>query len=106
MLFRSEVAMTGEVTLRGRVLPIGGLKEKTMAAYRSGIKTVILPEENRKDLEEIDQTVRSALHFVPVEQVDAVLSEALSRSPAVQGPIAAGHFDQAVQGQGLPSLRQ
>ena len=103
---RREVAMTGEVTLRGRVLPIGGLKEKTMAAYRSGIKTVILPEENRKDLEEIDQTVRSALHFVPVEQVDAVLSEALSRSPAVQGPIAAGHFDQAVQGQGLPSLRQ
>ena len=69
--------MTGEVTLRGRVLPIGGLKEKTMAAYRSGIKTVFLPADNVPDLEEIDPTVRAALHFVPVEQVDSVLAEAL-----------------------------
>ena len=69
--------MTGEITLRGRVLPIGGLKEKTMAALRNGIKTVILPADNEKDLEEIDQTVRSALRFLPVEQVDAVLAEAL-----------------------------
>ena len=74
---RRELAMTGEVTLRGRVLPIGGLKEKTMAALRNGIKTVILPADNVKDLEEIDQTVRSALHFIPVEQVDTVLAEAL-----------------------------
>ena len=72
-----DVAMTGEVTLRGRVLPIGGLKEKTMAALRSGIKTVIIPKENEKDLEEIDQTVRKALHFVPVETVDAVFAVAL-----------------------------
>lgn len=74
---RRELAMTGEITLRGRVLPIGGLKEKTMAALRNGIKTVILPADNEKDLEEIDQTVRSALHFFPAEHVDAVLAEAL-----------------------------
>lgn len=72
------VAMTGEITLRGRVLPIGGLKEKTMAALRNGIRTVILPADNLKDLEEIDQTVRSALNFLPVEQVDGVLAAALS----------------------------
>ena len=74
---RRDVAMTGEVTLRGRVLPIGGLKEKTMAALRNGIKTVIIPKENEKDLEEIDQTVRKALHFVPAETVDAVFAVAL-----------------------------
>lgn len=75
---RRGLAMTGEVTLRGRVLPIGGLKEKTMAAYRNGISTVILPADNKKDLEEIDQTVRAGLRFVTVEQVDTVLAEALS----------------------------
>ena len=75
---RRSVAMTGEVTLRGRVLPIGGLKEKTMAALRNGIPTVILPKENEKDLEEIDQTVRKALHFIPVETVDAVFVAALA----------------------------
>jgi len=74
---RRGLAMTGEVTLRGRVLPIGGLKEKTMAAYRNGIKTVIIPADNEKDLEEIDQTVRAALHFVTVEHADQVLSCAL-----------------------------
>lgn len=71
------IAMTGEITLRGRVLPIGGLKEKTMAALRNGIRTVLIPSENEKDLEEIDQSVRAALHFVPVEQADAALAEAL-----------------------------
>ncbi len=75
---RRDLAMTGEVTLRGRVLPIGGLKEKTMAAYRNGIRTVLLPADNEKDLEEIDQTVRAGLRFVAVEQVDAVLAEALA----------------------------
>ncbi|WP_130868326.1 endopeptidase La [Intestinimonas massiliensis (ex Afouda et al. 2020)] len=75
---RKNLAMTGEVTLRGRVLPIGGLKEKTMAAYRNGITTVILPADNEKDLEEIDQTVRAGLRFVTAEQVDTVLAEALS----------------------------
>jgi ATP-dependent Lon protease len=62
---KRDLAMTGEVTLRGRVLPIGGLREKTMAALRNGIRTVILPTENEKDLEEIDQTVRAALQFIP-----------------------------------------
>ena len=76
---RSDVAMTGEITLRGRVLPIGGLREKTMAALRAGVKTVIIPAENEPDLQEIDQTVRAKLHFVPVEHADAALDVALLR---------------------------
>ena len=79
---RQDVAMTGEVTLRGRVLPIGGLREKTMAALRNGMKTVLIPAENVSDLEEIDQTVRAALKFVPVEQVDQVLSVVLETDGA------------------------
>ena len=86
---RSDVAMTGEVTLRGRVLAIGGLKEKTMAAKRNGIRTVIIPRDNQQDLAEIDPVVRDALRFVPAETVDTVLAEALlpreitdSREPA------------------------
>ncbi|MBQ1742896.1 MAG: endopeptidase La [Oscillospiraceae bacterium] len=74
---RHDVAMTGEISLRGRVMPIGGLREKTMAALRAGIHTVILPKENEKDLTQIDQSVRAKLHFVPVETVDAVFAEAL-----------------------------
>jgi len=74
---RHDVAMTGEVTLRGRVMPIGGLREKTMAALRAGLHTVIVPQENEKDLDDIDQSVRERLHFVPVETVDAVFAEAL-----------------------------
>ncbi len=74
---KRNIAMTGEITLRGRVLPIGGLKEKTMAALRNGMRTVLIPLDNEKDLEEIDQTVRSALHFVAVEQADAALAQAL-----------------------------
>ena len=74
---RRDVAMTGEITLRGRVLPIGGLKEKTMAAMRAGVRTVIIPAENERDLAEIDQTVRAALRFVTAETIDTVLSTAL-----------------------------
>ena len=74
---RRDVAMTGEVTIRGRVLPIGGLREKTMAAYRNGVHTVIIPEDNQKDLEDIDQTVRQGLHFIPVSHVNEVLKEML-----------------------------
>lgn len=78
---RGDVAMTGEITLTGRVLPIGGLREKSMAALRNGIHTVIIPQENEHDLEEIDQTVRNALHFIPVSHVDQVLAHALERPP-------------------------
>ena len=74
---RRDVAMTGEITLRGRVLPIGGLKEKTMAALRAGVSTVILPEENRSDLAEIDPVVRAALRFITAENIDTVLENAL-----------------------------
>ena len=75
---RHDVAMTGEVTLRGRVLPIGGLREKTMAAKRSGIRTVIIPKGNEKDLADIDPAVREALRFIPAETVDAVFAHALA----------------------------
>ncbi len=74
---RAGIAMTGEVTLRGRVLPIGGLKEKTMAALRNGIPTVLIPRDNLRDLEEIDQTVRASLKFVPVSTVDEVFDASL-----------------------------
>lgn len=75
---RRDLAMTGEISIRGRVLPIGGLKEKTMAALRRGIKTVIIPKDNEKDLEEIDQTVRKALNFITVSHADSVIDAALS----------------------------
>jgi ATP-dependent Lon protease len=83
---RRDIAMTGEVTLRGRILPIGGLKEKTMAALRSGIHKVIIPQENEKDLEEIDQTVRSAIKFTTTDHVDKILELALdmSKLPKIQ----------------------
>ncbi len=74
---RSSVAMTGEVTLKGKVLPIGGLKEKTMAAYKSGVKTVLIPKDNVKDLDEIDKTVRESLKFIPCETVSEVLKHAV-----------------------------
>jgi ATP-dependent Lon protease len=74
---RRDIAMTGEVTLRGRVLPIGGLKEKLLAALRGGIRTVLIPAENEKDLVELPSTVREGLEIVPVDHVDEVLSRAL-----------------------------
>ena len=77
---RRDIAMTGEVTLRGRVLPIGGLKEKLLAALRGGIKTVLIPEENQKDLAEIPQNIRDGLEIVPVKHVDEVLRLALTEA--------------------------
>ncbi len=74
---RKDVAMTGEITLRGRVLPIGGLKEKVLAAHRGGIKTVLIPKENAKDLREIPRKVREKLQIICVESADEVLREAL-----------------------------
>jgi ATP-dependent Lon protease len=73
--------MTGEVTLRGNVLPIGGLKEKLMAALRGGIKTVLIPQENAKDLAEIPENVKSGLTIIPVAHVREVLAQALVRKP-------------------------
>ena len=74
---KSSVAMTGEITLRGKVLPIGGLKEKALAAYRVGVTDVIIPAENKKDLEEIPKTVREKLNFIPVSEVDTVFRTAI-----------------------------
>ena len=105
MPVKTELAMTGEVTLRGRVLPIGGLKEKTMAAYRNGIRTVIVPADNVKDLEEIDPTVKAGLRFVPVEQVDQVLAEALDLKVCEPAqPLAQPHT--GTQTAERPNLRQ
>jgi ATP-dependent Lon protease len=78
---RKDVAMTGEITLRGRVLPIGGLKEKLLAALRGGIKRVLIPEDNAKDLAEIPDNVKSHLEIVPVSRMDEVLKHALVRLP-------------------------
>jgi ATP-dependent Lon protease len=78
-----QVAMTGEITLRGRVLPIGGLKEKTMAAHRAGIRKVILPKDNEKDIQDIPESVRNDLTFIPVAHMDEVLKHALVRPAEV-----------------------
>jgi ATP-dependent Lon protease len=99
---RKDIAMTGEITLRGRVLPIGGLKEKLLAALRGGIKTVLIPEDNAKDLAEIPDNLKSGLEIIPVSLVDEVLEKALVRLPE---PIewseddAAAH-EAALQGSG------
>jgi ATP-dependent Lon protease len=78
---RKDVAMTGEITLRGRVLPIGGLKEKLLAALRAGIKTVVIPEENVKDLAEIGEEIKAKLEILPASRMDDVLKVALQRVP-------------------------
>jgi ATP-dependent Lon protease len=78
---RRDVAMTGEITLRGRVLPIGGLKEKLLAALRGGITTVIIPEENAKDLADIPDSVKNQLSIVPASRMEQVLEIALGRKP-------------------------
>ncbi|MBQ9956376.1 MAG: endopeptidase La, partial [Ruminococcus sp.] len=74
---RSDVAMTGEITLHGNVLPIGGLREKTMAAFKSGIKTVVIPVANKHDLEEVDDAVKDAVEFVFADNISVVLDTAL-----------------------------
>jgi ATP-dependent Lon protease len=79
---RSDVAMTGEITLRGLVLPIGGLKEKSLAAMRAGITTVIIPKQNEKDLVDIPEEAKQKIVFVPVENVDEVLKTALEQPPS------------------------
>ena len=74
---KSDIAMTGEVTLRGNVLPIGGLREKSVAAHRSGIKTIVIPKANVKDLEDVPESVKNDIKFIPVEKIDQVIKEAL-----------------------------
>ena len=83
---RRDIAMTGEISLRGRVMPIGGLKEKTMAAMRNGVGTVIIPADNEPDLDEIDPMVRKALNFVLADRVDTVLETALAHKDAENKP--------------------
>ena len=94
---RSDVAMTGEITLRGRVLPIGGLKEKTLAAHRAGIGTVVIPEENRKDIEEIPKNVTEKIRFIPISSMDEALAAALEppkkKYPARRGKTIGGEPD-------------
>ncbi len=103
---RRDVAMTGEISLRGRVMAIGGLKEKTMAALRRGITTVIIPKDNERDLEEIDQTVRSQLTFVIASTVDTVLDTALNRT-ANNGASILGEIPMDVHPKSRkPSIRQ
>jgi ATP-dependent Lon protease len=105
---RADVAMTGEITLRGEVTGIGGLKEKLLAAHRGGVKTVMIPEENVKDLQDIPESVKNHLEIVPVKWIDRVLEVALERmpaalpdeEPAVAAPAAAGSPAPEVQEQG------
>jgi ATP-dependent Lon protease len=97
---RRDVAMTGEITLRGRVLPIGGLKEKLLAASRGGMKTVIIPEENAKDLVEINESIKKGLEIVPVSRMDEVLARALVRKPE------AITWDEETSKSGVPAVAE
>ena len=103
---RRDVAMTGEISLRGRVMRIGGLKEKTMAALRHGVRTVIIPKDNERDLEEIDQTVRRQLNFISAQTVDTVLDAALNRKPEMNPTILADIPGDMKTKAPKPELRQ
>jgi len=96
---RADVAMTGEITLRGEVLPIGGLKEKLLAAHRGGIKTVLIPHENVKDLTDIPDNIKNRLDIHPVKWIDEVLELALERAPESLPESAEG---EDVQGIAVP----
>ena len=85
MAVRRDVAMTGEITLRGKVLPIGGLREKTMAAYKAGVKTVIIPKENESDMKELDEVILNNLNFVIADNINTVLDTALVRTNSLNG---------------------
>ena len=104
---RRDVAMTGEISIRGRVLPIGGLKEKTMAALRHGVSTVIIPKANERDLSEIDQTVRKSLNFITAQTVDTVLDAALNRgSQELMNPILSSIPGDVRSKPHKPGIRQ
>ncbi len=103
---RRDVAMTGEISLRGRVMRIGGLKEKTMAALRHGIRTVIIPKDNERDLEEIDQTVRHQLNFISAQSIETVLDAALNRR-TMADPTILGELPTDIKSKARkPELRQ
>ena len=102
---RRDVAMTGEISLRGRVMRIGGLKEKTMAALRHGISTVIIPEDNLRDLEEIDQMVRKSLNFVAARSIETVLDTALVRQHEAAAPVLT-EIPREMKKSHKPSIRQ
>ncbi len=85
-LVRADVGMTGEITLRGQVLPIGGLKEKVLAAHRAGLKTIILPKENETDLEDLPPEVHKSMKFIPVDTVAEVLENALEEKAVEKAP--------------------
>ena len=76
---RCDIAMTGEITLRGRVLPIGGLKEKSLAAHRAGINNIVIPYDNKKDLEDIPENIRAEMKFIPVKTMDEVLAAVIAK---------------------------
>lgn len=103
---RRDVAMTGEISLRGRVMRIGGLKEKTMAALRHGIRTVIIPKDNERDLEEIDQTVRHQLNFISAQTIDTVLEAALNRQSEGISPILGAIPEDLRNKSRKPEIRQ
>ena len=103
---RSDVAMTGEISIRGRVLPIGGLKEKTMAALRHGVRTVIIPKDNERDLEEIDQTVRASLNFVTALNIETVLETALNRKTALTASVLPELSGDVKSKSHKPDIRQ
>ena len=96
---RRDVAMTGEITLRGRVLPIGGIKEKVLAAHRAGIKTFILPKRNMNDLADVPREVVRELRFVPVDRMDQVIHVALSPEPL---PVQEAPLPKQGHGQARP----
>ena len=106
---RADVAMTGEITLRGEVTAIGGLKEKLLAALRGGIKTVLIPEENVKDLAEIPDNVKNAVEIIPVRWIEQVLELALERkpeplAPASEPPVATVAVTATAAGTGAAEL--
>lgn len=101
---RRDLAMTGEITLRGRVLPIGGLREKTMAAYRAGVKTVMIPADNEPDLEEVDEAVKLAVEFLPVSRIEKVLEAALVQKPREMNPEAMAETVAAAAMRSTPAM--
>jgi ATP-dependent Lon protease len=100
---RADVAMTGEITLRGKVLAIGGLKEKLLAAMRGGVRTVIIPEENRKDLIDIPKSVTQQMKIVPVRWIDEVLDLALERPVSPRAPAEPVAAEAAREPEKAPS---